>query len=118
MSVFSRILIAALIAGTTIAMPRSPAGTHEHQLDNGNMTVTAITVDEIDSSSTPALFARQSNINCQGSAFCDLLGSSCDDAFRKINPTNTYGTYDGQVICSSQFWFLTVLILIQCTSSY
>ena len=78
----------------------SPAGTVESQilkLDNGDKSVKA-TLSDIKGRSpspVPALLPRQSDINCQGSAFCERLGGSCDDALRKVIASNTYSTYDG-----------------------
>ncbi|GIJ99546.1 hypothetical protein Aspvir_001680 [Aspergillus viridinutans] len=35
----------------------------------------------------------EGDVDCKGSAFCEKLGSSCDDAYRKVVPSNTYSTY-------------------------
>lgn len=35
----------------------------------------------------------QGDVDCKGSAFCEKLGSSCDDAYRKVIPSNIYSTY-------------------------
>jgi hypothetical protein len=35
----------------------------------------------------------EGDVDCKGSAFCERLGSSCDDAYRKVVPSNTYSTY-------------------------
>ncbi|KAI9881315.1 MAG: hypothetical protein M1830_005602 [Pleopsidium flavum] len=61
----------------------------DFSLDNGKETVTVSTGGPV------RLFERDNNINCKGSAFCERLGGSCDDALRKVQPANTYGTYTG-----------------------
>ncbi|KAF2663378.1 hypothetical protein BT63DRAFT_461486 [Microthyrium microscopicum] len=47
-----------------------------------------------------AVLKRASNewesTNCSGSAFCELLGASCDVAYQKIDPTNTYDADKGK----------------------
>jgi hypothetical protein len=35
----------------------------------------------------------EGDVDCKGSAFCEKLGSSCDDAYRKVIPSNAYSTY-------------------------
>lgn len=35
----------------------------------------------------------EGDVDCKGSALCEKLGSSCDDAYRKVTPSNTYSTY-------------------------
>lgn len=35
----------------------------------------------------------EGDVDCKGSAFCERLGSSCDDAYRMVVPSNTYTTY-------------------------
>lgn len=35
----------------------------------------------------------EGEVNCKGSAFCERIGSSCDDAYRKGIHSNTYSTY-------------------------
>ncbi|CAG8899424.1 unnamed protein product [Penicillium egyptiacum] len=35
----------------------------------------------------------EGDVDCKGSALCERLGSSCDDAYRKVIPSNTYSTY-------------------------
>jgi hypothetical protein len=88
---------AALLLGSSMAMPGGMES-RSLLLDNGNQTVEVVYSDVVQRSPAGDLFARQSSINCDGSAFCELLGGSCDDAKRKIIPENTYSTFDGYVI--------------------
>ncbi|GME27851.1 hypothetical protein GGR52DRAFT_573656 [Neofusicoccum parvum] len=68
-------------------------------LDNGDTSI-SVTIDGAASErrfalANPAsLFARDS-VNCKGSKLCNTLGSSCDNAKRKIYGGNTYSTETG-----------------------
>ena len=87
----------ALLLGSSMAMPEG-VESRSLRLYNGSQTVEVVYSNIVRRSSLGDLFARQSQINCEGSDFCERLGSSCDDAFRKITPGNTYSTYDGYVV--------------------
>ncbi|GAB0138657.1 hypothetical protein EsDP_00006883 [Epichloe bromicola] len=68
------------------------------RLDNGEQSVD-VTYNNPQARSVGgygALLARQTSIDCKGSAFCERLGGSCDDAFRKVIATNEYSTYQGR----------------------
>lgn len=50
------------------------------RLDNGQETV------DVTVGSPKRGLSERGNLSCKGSAFCERLGSSCDDAFRQIEP--------------------------------
>ncbi|KAK8127229.1 hypothetical protein PG984_008337 [Apiospora sp. TS-2023a] len=58
------------------------------RLDNGQETVNVA----LGSRDRGAALEARGNLDCKGSAFCERLGGSCDDAFRQIKPGNTYLT--------------------------
>lgn len=89
--------LALIFLGTTTATPNGIHEVRTLKLFNGEKTVDAINsgVDSRSYSENPAIAIRQSQIDCKGSAFCERLGGSCDDALRKVIPGNEYSTYDG-----------------------
>lgn len=86
--------IISLLLASCIAMPGTLDST-ALRLDDGEKTIEATFSDVIRRANLGGLVARQSQITCDGSAFCERLGSSCDDAFRKIQPSNTYSSDTG-----------------------
>ncbi|KAI9367585.1 hypothetical protein BJX61DRAFT_537945 [Aspergillus egyptiacus] len=52
------------------------------------------TAPAAENTSKVSLALAEGDIDCQGSAFCELLGSSCDEAYRKVIPSNTYSTFN------------------------
>lgn len=85
-----------LLAVSVAAAPSgSQSDVYTIRLDNGTQSV-EVTYGGPQERSIPedgALVARQSSIDCKGSAFCERLGHSCDDALRKINPAKEYATF-------------------------
>lgn len=95
-SILKTIAFGAIFIATSVsAVPSAQAGFEHIQLDNGEASVSASHSSPNRRGEAESLMARQSNINCKGSAFCERLGGSCDDALRKVIPGNTYSTYDG-----------------------
>ena len=96
-SIISTFAISAIL-GLAAASP-GPLP-EELNLFNGKETVTVVAgggISRRDYSDLSTPVKRDNNINCKGSAFCERLGGSCDDAKRKVFPANTYGTFTGRV---------------------
>lgn len=83
------------LLGSVSAIPAGSVESENVRLFNGESSVDAVYSDVVGRSSKAPITPRQSNINCKGSAFCERLGGSCDDALRKVIAGNTYSTYDG-----------------------
>ena len=95
-SILKTIALGAFCARSVLAVPSAQTGFENIQLDNGETSVNAVhSSPNARYEAADPLMSRQSDINCKGSAFCELLGGSCDDALRKVIPGNTYSTYDG-----------------------
>ncbi|KAK6834179.1 hypothetical protein PG987_008873 [Apiospora arundinis] len=86
---FASIKIVSLLSLVALGLA-SPAP-ESLQLDNGKETVT-VTLGAPDRGAS--IEAR--GLDCKGSAFCEKLGGSCDDAFRQINDDNIYFTGGGK----------------------
>lgn len=93
--ILKAITLGAIFATSVSAVPSAQNDFENIQLDNGEGSVSALHSTPNTRSEANPLTARQSNINCKGSAFCERLGGSCDDALRKVIAGNTYSTYDG-----------------------
>lgn len=72
------VTIFSLIAAATAVPGPSPETV---RLDNGEETVNALT-----SGPSQRSINGRGNLSCKGSAFCERLGGSCDDAYRQIEP--------------------------------
>lgn len=97
-STFKTTTIGIFLAASVTAIPNSSwLDVRSIRLDNGEQTVDATYTGQKERSVVEdnTLMARQSSIDCKGSAFCELLGGSCDDALRKVIATNEYSTYQG-----------------------
>ncbi|KAK8073406.1 hypothetical protein PG994_004305 [Apiospora phragmitis] len=102
-SILQTTAVGMFLAVSVTGTPSSsdPLDIRSIRLDNGEESVDAIIYagppkearSMADDGS--ALMARQSSIDCKGSAFCERLGGSCDDAFRKVIATNEYSTFQG-----------------------
>ncbi|PTU17406.1 hypothetical protein P175DRAFT_0445847 [Aspergillus ochraceoroseus IBT 24754] len=90
--------IYAITAMATIvtAVPSLVVGGENFFLFNGEESV-MVETDSFAANTTNILqVLAEGDVDCKGSAFCERLGSSCDDAYRKVIPSNTYTTnYDG-----------------------
>ncbi|OQE42366.1 hypothetical protein PENCOP_c004G07994 [Penicillium coprophilum] len=78
--------IAAAVPGSIVAR-----GEKLHVF-NGEKSVMVETGASVETRNVLAALA-QGDVDCKGSAFCEQLGSSCDDAYCKVTPSNTYNTY-------------------------
>lgn len=76
---YSSIKIVSLLSFLALGLA-SPAP-DSIRLDNGQETKNAALASR---DRGDALEAR--DVDCKGSAFCERLGGSCDDAFRQIQP--------------------------------
>lgn len=103
-SILKTLTLGALFAACASAVPSPQVGTGDienlgHDIIPRQSDINSrddfLGLDDLLESRT--LHSRQSDINCKGSAFCERLGGSCDDALRKVIPSNTYSTYDGYV---------------------
>ena len=98
---FSTIKTSAICIFLAVSVTAAPSGSQPGvgsiRLDNGAQSVDATYAgpQERSISEDGTLMARQSSIDCKGSAFCERLGGSCDDAFRKVIATNEYSTFQG-----------------------
>ena len=77
---YSAIKIVSLLSLAALGLA-SPAP-DSLRLDNGVETVNAA----LGSRDRGAALDARGNLDCKGSAFCERLGGSCDDAFRQIKP--------------------------------
>ncbi|KAI0169594.1 hypothetical protein GGR52DRAFT_573656 [Hypoxylon sp. FL1284] len=96
--VYTAAVISAFLAATVTAAPNGEQlDVRSIRLDNGERSVNAVVRGSKDGSviGDSLLMARQSNIDCKGSAFCERLGDSCDDALRKVDAGKEYTTTDG-----------------------
>ncbi|KAK8067371.1 hypothetical protein PG997_014118 [Apiospora hydei] len=77
---YSSIKIVSLLylAALALANPAPEA----FRLDNGQETVEVA----LGARDRGATLEARGNLDCKGSAYCERLGGSCDDAFRQIIP--------------------------------
>ncbi|KAM0820587.1 hypothetical protein AB5N19_06406 [Seiridium cardinale] len=98
LSMFKTTVVGIVLAVSVTAAPSSDQlGIRTIRLDNGEQSVDAV-IGAPKARSVAVdnpLVARQSSIDCKGSAFCERLGGSCDDALRKVIATNEYSTFQG-----------------------
>lgn len=87
------IFSATLLSGSALAIPGQLAQRSSLSLFNGEKSIVAEVEDDPISARHMLQTRKEGDIDCNGSAFCELLGSSCDDAYRKVVPSNTYSTY-------------------------
>ncbi|KAF9892683.1 hypothetical protein FE257_001085 [Aspergillus nanangensis] len=93
MQVSDTVVIFITVLATLVAAVPSPvAGSEKFSVFNGEQSV----VVESGASRTNTTNALQvmadGDVNCKSSALCATL-TSCDDAYRKVVPSNTYSTF-------------------------
>jgi hypothetical protein len=95
-TILKTMALASILITSAVAVPGAKTEARSIKLDNGKESVEVIdTTLSSRSEAKNLLMTRQSNINCKGSAFCERLAGSCDDAFRKVIATNEYSTFQG-----------------------
>jgi hypothetical protein len=91
MQLLNHAVYAVTVLATIAAAVPSPiiARGEEFTVFNGDKSVMV----ETEHSAETGDVLGEGDVDCKGSAFCEDLGSSCDDAYRKVIPSNTYSTY-------------------------
>ena len=69
----------------SFALPEPVVEARSIKLSSGDSVV-----DVLPSSGNVNALGIRDSVNCKGSAFCELLGSSCDDAYRQVKVNNIY----------------------------
>lgn len=83
----------ALLSGSALAMPGQLFQRSSVSFFNGEKSIVADVEEDLLTSRNLLQTRAEGDIDCKGSAFCERLGSSCDDAYRKVVASNTYSTY-------------------------
>lgn len=87
--------VRAITALATIvaAVPGPVARSEKFALFNGNHSVMVESENSSVSPGNTLQVLAEGDVDCKGSALCETLSGSCDDAYRKVVPSNTYSTY-------------------------
>ena len=82
-----------LLSGSALAVPGQLVQRSSLSFFNGEKSILAEMEDDSITTRDILQTRKEGEIDCKGSAFCEKLGSSCDDAYRKVVASNTYSTY-------------------------
>ncbi|KAF7585733.1 hypothetical protein BBP40_010183 [Aspergillus hancockii] len=101
MQLISHAVYAVTVLATIVAAVPGPivARGEKFLVFNGDKSVMVETEPSAETGNVLVALA-EGDVDCKGSAFCERLGSSCDDAYRKVIPSNTYSTYLDTGTCS------------------
>ncbi|PKY07527.1 hypothetical protein P168DRAFT_279494 [Aspergillus campestris IBT 28561] len=83
----------AFLSGSALAMPGQLFQRSSVSFFNGEKSIVAEVEEDLLTARDLLQTRTEGDIDCKGSAFCERLGSSCDDAYRKVVPGNTYSAY-------------------------
>jgi hypothetical protein len=90
------------LATIVTAIPGPVAMGEKFALFNGNHSVIVETgIPSVNPGNTLQVL-EEGDVDCKGSVLREILSGSCDDAYRKVVPSNTYSTYYEYAIPESQ----------------
>lgn len=90
---FTQITLVTLssLLALAAASPAPVAAPENLSLFNGK-DIVEVTTGGPQARSVKSILQVRDNVNCDGSAFCERLGESCDVAVRQLVPNSVYDT--------------------------